>query len=59
MKKTTRFVRPIFNFNNSVISNFILDKKKFKSCIVVMTSLYTFEETTKLPAKMTFSNIST
>ena len=36
-KKITGFVRPIFNSNDSVISNYILDKKKFKSCIVEMT----------------------
>ena len=36
-KKLTNFVRPIFNSNDSVISNYILDKKKFKSCIVEMT----------------------
>ena len=61
-KKLTSLVRPIFNSNDSVISNFFLINKKVKK-LYRLNDIYIYiqlkKETPKLPARITFNNIST
>ena len=61
-EKLTCFVRPIFNSNDSVISNFFLINKKVNK-LYRLNDIYIYiqlkKETPKLPARITFNNIST